>query len=207
MVKLFKSHQVIIAICEWMLIEHMVVIGMRVHETHKNLSKIFSKRLSDDYAWLYDICYRKVLDPAVQTFDTENQYSMPAEMASIVTAINKNNDDGTWQVLSDDPWKILFDINPQADDADQMKQLRDLKDGRRSAKAMWIFACDQCKKVFPRKDHLVRHIRLFHSQRRFGCKFCAKTFSSPENRERHIKSIHQTQEYVDCPHPHNCGGE
>lgn len=59
-------------------------------------------------------------------------------MTTIIENIEK--EDG-WKVLSMDPLLIKYDINPQSDDKDQMKMLRDLKDGRRSTKQMGSFNC------------------------------------------------------------------
>lgn len=56
------------------------------------------------------------------------------------------------------------------------------------------FKCNfiNCGKMFMRKEHLTRHMRVHTRQRPFSCTVdgCNKQFSRSDNRDAHVKNVH-----------------
>ncbi len=55
-----------------------------------------------------------------------------------------------------------------------------------------IYYCEQCKKVFSRKDGLTRHRRTVHEQlERYECDFCDFITTRKDTMKRHIREVHE----------------
>lgn len=141
--KIYSSHQIMIAICKWMVIECMQDQGVNISEKPKSIFDILMKnsRLSGKVGWMYDLCYSKELESAVQTFDKAHQYWKDNSMSKALEDIHKKS---YWTVLSDNPLRIQYDINSRGDDEDQKMMLRVLKKSRRSNKQMATFRYKKC---------------------------------------------------------------
>ena len=53
------------------------------------------------------------------------------------------------------------------------------------------YNCDVCKKSYPRKNALVRHIETVHDGKRFECKNCNRSFTNPRSLKAHQLAVHE----------------
>lgn len=56
------------------------------------------------------------------------------------------------------------------------------------------FSCIHCPKNFSRKEHLMRHLTSHSGLKEFSCDICSKRFSRPDNLKKH-KKTHQKMPY------------
>ena len=59
-------------------------------------------------------------------------------------------------------------------------------------KAVTNFPCDQCEKVFKRKDQLKRHKQTIHDESFYlECPSCEKIFKRKDKLTQHMKADHE----------------
>ena len=61
-----------------------------------------------------------------------------------------------------------------------------------------IFHCDQCPRIFPTRDTLVKHIQNDHMGKEFKCSECPKSFATQIRLRSHIKGIHENIRPYEC---------
>ncbi|KAM8766110.1 uncharacterized protein AB9X84_005082 isoform 2-T2 [Acanthopagrus schlegelii] len=57
--------------------------------------------------------------------------------------------------------------------------------------------CSICKKEFPRRSHVVKHMRTHTGEKPFSCSFCGKRFSQKEHLARHFV-VHTGEKPFSC---------
>jgi len=63
-----------------------------------------------------------------------------------------------------------------------------------------IHACEDCDRVFNRKDTLKRHKQTVHNLMKHSCNICNAKFSTTHARTRHVNRIHSEEDTtVHCP--------
>ncbi|XP_070074788.1 gastrula zinc finger protein XlCGF8.2DB [Drosophila takahashii] len=74
-----------------------------------------------------------------------------------------------------------------------------LKSGRR--KSTLELTCEDCGKVFQKRNALVDHMNAHQSQRNYPCPECPARFVQRSNRDCHVKNIHRKEYLHSCPNP------